>query len=375
MNPWVPKQWQWNVGDSPPFSLFISSSGHPIPRGKGQDDPQKLWIESCLNKCTKCYLADQVEAGGHLLLHLLSILQRLLTLWENTEAHDQPVKEYHIELYTLLIHDLEYKSDTTHTYHVIHCLHSDFTELQRLEEALASDTGWSHSSNHNNIHTTYRADDTRTQTIRVQGVIQACAFNVMAVISELDLYSTWMPHFHGLGVKYCNEIHHVSRMRKYGQVITGFPWPFANREMNVYGFGSDALLETGRVLVAVKSVSPKDTPTEYPLPYCPKKHVLSTIHFGGFRFKPIGRHETELGLLFNLDFDLPHIPPQFINFFTKLIAPTVFTNIQAVAQSLSPEYQVRIDRDEYNLYSFIKTRLEAFYEQENAKVKDQEFQV
>jgi hypothetical protein len=81
-----------------------------------------------------------------------------------------------------------------------------------------------------------------TKTFRVEGNLKATVPDICAVMSEVDLFPSWVPRWGPIGLQ---EIKEVVRLTKASAVVyafLGLPWPLAPRYMNRKGASSSPKL-------------------------------------------------------------------------------------------------------------------------------------
>lgn len=258
-------------------------------------------------------------------------------------------------------------------------------------------------------------------TLRLDGSVKISVFNILAVLMEVDLYTTWIPTIMGIGLKDLELLEDVDRFKKVVHAEVAIPWPLANRDCNLIGYGVD-LLDQGRVLAVARSfecapevphnvafdqfieteylmaekpseasqengvseASPEATPaiTDPNSPFkrrdeiveilrrvaslCkpPKtnKIVRCKIHQGGFLLTPVSDNETEVSFLFQFDPDLAVVPSWLINWGMKHFSFTMLGLLEKAATKVgTPEspYTQRM-ADKPDVYEYLRTRLRAF---------------
>lgn len=94
--------------------------------------------------------------------------------------------------------------------------------------------------------------DSPIHTLRLDGKVASPAFNVLAVLMEVDMYQNWIPTIMGIGLKKLDLLLDLDRYRKLVHVDMALPWPIANRDANMVGYGVD-MLSQGRILAVARS--------------------------------------------------------------------------------------------------------------------------
>jgi len=101
-------------------------------------------------------------------------------------------------------------------------------EVLQLIEELEDDQGWSLVSQHEdgNVQVFYRNENsTPVHSIKMQGIIDSPALNLMAVMNEHTLYDTWIPLLREVQL-----VKHISRYRKVIYLSAYLPWPISSRD-------------------------------------------------------------------------------------------------------------------------------------------------
>lgn len=121
--------------------------------------------------------------------------------------------------------------------------------------------------------------ETPLHKIRIEGVIPCPVEHVVALVFELDLYSTWVPSMMGVGLKKSYEVAHIeryaaflhflpslmvslrtvptlNRLMKIGHFIFGLPWPLRDCDIVVQGYGVDLLQEHGQLMLIARPPHP-----------------------------------------------------------------------------------------------------------------------
>ena len=254
-------------------------------------------------------------------------------------------------------------------------------------------------------------------TLRLDGKLRIPVFNLLAVLMEVDLYTTWIPTVMGVGLKDLQMLEDIDRFNKVVHVEVAIPWPIANRDCNLIGYGVD-LLDQGRVLAVARSFEcapevPHNVDWSY---FAETKHLVeegaaqdsekivtseasassseadsrskkrdeivkvlrrvaslckppksskivrAKIHQGGFLLTPVSDTETEVSFLFQFDPDLAVIPSWLINWGMKHFSFTVLSLLEKAASKVgTPEspYTKRM-ADKPDVYEYLRSRLHAF---------------
>ena len=229
---------------------------------------------------------------------------------------------------------------------------------------IQTNDGWNLCRSDEGIQTFYRQiPDSPTLSIKIMGVLDCPAFEVLACVNEIDLYKTWIPTVAEsailLPVSDYKRIVHL-KMNPPSPIS----WVVSNREMVLYGYGVDAM-EENKLLAIARSVVPSDveklrekfedfaTPPETP------DRVRMHCHLAGLLFEPMGPTKTRVAVMSNADPKM-HLPYGIINMATKNVAHMMFVYLKNQAYNLKTaangEYAKRINANG-GLYDNIRQRL------------------
>eukprot|EP00658_Telonema_sp_P-2_P020308 TRINITY_DN18031_c0_g1_i1.p1 TRINITY_DN18031_c0_g1~~TRINITY_DN18031_c0_g1_i1.p1 ORF type:complete len:405 (+),score=65.93 TRINITY_DN18031_c0_g1_i1:269-1483(+) len=95
-------------------------------------------------------------------------------------------------------------------------------------------------------------DEQGRVSFKVVGDVTGDLFNIISLAYELDLYATWMP-----GCKHSTTLHHYSRFSLCAYLLFGAPWPAADREVLLKGYGD---VNHQGVCLAFRSVDVSNPP-------------------------------------------------------------------------------------------------------------------
>ena len=98
-----------------------------------------------------------------------------------------------------------------------------------LAELSATDflRGWIKHSEKANGKVYYRQEPgLKGLTVYLEGVVNAPIMNLLAVISEIELFKEWLPV-----IKQSQMLHSVSHFRKLAYFRYKLPWPLKSREI------------------------------------------------------------------------------------------------------------------------------------------------
>lgn len=202
--------------------------------------------------------------------------------------------------------------------------------------------------------TYYRAEQgVNSHSFKVVGVVDQGMNTMASVLIELDMYKEWFP--------FCNlseEAGSPHRFHKYGRFAIHLPWPMANREVFLSGYGIDHLLEN-KVIICATSVDEREK-----LPSCvtympPKKgNVVALLRRGGFVLEAISQWQTKVSFVMNVDPQLKSIPMPLINWVSGKMIWVLLHQMEKAAREgnkKDSKYAIR-RRTRPELYGYLAQR-------------------
>jgi hypothetical protein len=194
---------------------------------------------------------------------------------------------------------------------------------------------WGVISDKNGVKIQYNPEpELATHSFKIEAIVRAPLFNLIAVVYEVELYNKWMPR-----VKYSKELAILSKFQKIVQLEFNSVWPIANRDSVIEGFGVDFISEDA-ILVVIQSVS-DHVQVEVPEP--DDSVVRAVLNIGAFYIKYISDEETQIFMVMNCDPKLPVIPDWLLNFATGQVMQWIFYFMEKAASfDESSEYAERI---------------------------------
>lgn len=197
-----------------------------------------------------------------------------------------------------------------------------------------------------------------TMLIKLQGLVRAPAFAVLACINEIDLYHTWIPTMTASDI-----LLHLSAYKKMVHLQVQAPspisWVVSPREMVLYGYGAD-LMEENKLIAMAQTPSPEalamlQRRAQFTPPPPRPGVVRMDCKLAGMLFEPLGPKTTRVSVLTNVD-PMMDMPYWVINKGTKQFAHMIMTFLRKQSCNLNAEYRRRID-ESGTLYDNIRSRL------------------
>ncbi|KEG10795.1 hypothetical protein DQ04_03291120 [Trypanosoma grayi] len=176
--------------------------------------------------------------------------------------------------------------------------------------------------------TFYRFDETtHTHLFKVIGDVPSSVMRVMGVLMELDLYSEWFPFcFHA------TLQGEVTRFHKASHLAIRLPWPFANRDMFLEGYGVDDLTENRRVVVVSHSLCEDGPMPPEVRPPEPSACVRLEMQCGGFLVEAVSPVKCRVSFIVNVDPKLPHAPMWAVNWASGKLVWAILHEISKTAK-------------------------------------------
>jgi len=212
-------------------------------------------------------------------------------------------------------------------------------EIEAMLNEFNSYNGWTKTYDSNGIQTFYRHEgNTPIHSLRMEGLINAPIFDVLAVLNEADLYSTWVPM-----MKESVILQNTSRYGKVCYMRIELPWPMWARDLLLVAYGVD-MLDRDSILVICRSPLPSEP---FPNPPVPNKHVRMEINFGGMLIQPVSATQTRIRWIVNCDAKLTHIPSWFLNTATHQTSYMILDTLRQKCQNVrGSEYEQRINQNQ-----------------------------
>jgi hypothetical protein len=169
-------------------------------------------------------------------------------------------------------------------------LRAEVNEVQRILADIRDVSRWNLMKDADGVSTFYRNEaGSPVHSLRIQGQVKSSLVNIAALISEADLYPTWLSI-----VSQAKLLADFSRFKKAVHITANMPWPLSARDMHLYGFGVDMLAEEKIVVVAIRDALPSDPTHEQPVQ---GNAVRVECKFAGVLLKPIAPGITDMTII------------------------------------------------------------------------------
>jgi hypothetical protein len=238
-------------------------------------------------------------------------------------------------------------------------IENEVKEVTNLIDELNNNEGWTLVKEVDDIKTFYRHEpSTPVHSIKMQGIIDCPALNIMAVMNEHSLYHKWIPLI--------NEVCLIKQLSNYRKVIylnANLPWPLAPRDAVMYGYGVD-YLEEETIVVMIRSCVEDDLPPQdaHLIPP-PENFTRVDTKFAGVLLRPLSETSTYVTMMSNTDPKFTYIPYALLNWATKQLSFTMWSTLVERAKTIGMEgneYE-KLMQDKPELYANIQQKLDVYF--------------
>ena len=241
---------------------------------------------------------------------------------------------------------------------------SDATRLARCCE---EDDGWNPTNvDKSGNGTFYRQEPgLATHSFKVRGVVKEPMLALACVLLELDLYTEWYPM-----ANMSEELTSSMSFHKQSRFAVTVPWPIANREVCLDGYGVD-LIDERRVIVVAKGLEDGQVLDDgRPVPEVKKGNVRCGMEQSGFVLEALSPTETRVTFMMNVDPRIPNVPMWLINLVSRQMMGMLLKEMAKAAkkgQEPTSKYaQRRNDPSRKEVYQYLEKRAkEMFANQES----------
>lgn len=250
-------------------------------------------------------------------------------------------------------------------------LNTFLTQLSPIDTSASSD--WVAVSEETEKYRVWykQEKETSSYTFRVEGMVNAKLFNILAVIYEFDLFKTWFP---GVGVS--DKDIQLAKFRMIVSLVGDqLPWPFWSRKSILYGYGD--VFNNDSVAIYIRDAVETDLTQNITDPKTSNlnnddidkekekivvdetQYVNSKCLYGGFHVIPVTEEKTFIKFAFNFDPQFQLLPTSFFNFLIQGTMIPLLGLITKKAKNIEgTEYEKRINSDESSaVYAEMRKRL------------------
>lgn len=244
--------------------------------------------------------------------------------------------------------------------------------------ALLEDKNWAtHIDDGENVKIKYKPrENSNMYDFLMEGTINAPLLNIISVINEIDLFTTWIPRYtipFKIGLRESRKTHQIGQIDQLVYFVADAPWPISDRDMHLLINASDDIESNNRIVITMKSYEPSQHP-EYPqdVPQ-PNSGVVRMFLDGGIVIEPRSPTSSYLRLAWNVDPKL-NTPSWLLNFVTKTILKTAFEELRNACMKASDgEYKARREANPQMYDEFVGERLKLvgmYYDENNQAFKN-----
>lgn len=257
--------------------------------------------------------------------------------------------------------------------------------LERVRSSFAGDIGWTSrgSAYGFRVFTRGGAAFGELLSLRVEGNVDVPIFDLLALLHEVDLWSTWAPTLCGLGLRSASFVAEAGPLRKIVHVVVHLPWPFQDRALAVGAEVADCLDDLGdsprQLIILLDSA---EAYSHFPLE-CSQRiptdegrrridldasAIVLTPLDGSDAARAAGRGSrgaasarTRLQALMSAKVDIS-IPRWLLNLATDTMSCLVLYCLcrQAAKISQLKAYQERLQQQDHRFYAVMRPRLAQF---------------
>jgi len=193
-----------------------------------------------------------------------------------------------------------------------------------------------------------------THSFRVVGTVKQSMFRIVTVLLELDLYTEWFPF-----CKVSEEVASLTRFAKIAKIVVQCPWPVANREVLLSGYGVDSLGDR-RVLICTQSCKENCVMANgKPVPPVGSGNVRAFILVGGFVLEALNQTTTKVSFVMNLDPMLANVPYWVLNWISGKFMWVLLWQLERSANFDEKSKYAMRQREKQELYKYIQERANA----------------
>ena len=160
-------------------------------------------------------------------------------------------------------------------------------------------------------------------------------FNLCCLIYEVDLYKDWFPF-----CKNASKTGIITTTKNTSHIEVIFPYPFANREQNLNGFGVMNLLETDILLLCVRSADWDFQHKLFKPHFYGRENqklrgsntTMITYNYG-FEIKPLSRDSFQVRACMHMNPQMGMIPQGLINYFSQQFIKFLFGKMLKICKN------------------------------------------
>eukprot|EP01064_Diplonema_japonicum_P000475 TRINITY_DN10314_c0_g1_i1.p1 TRINITY_DN10314_c0_g1~~TRINITY_DN10314_c0_g1_i1.p1 ORF type:complete len:420 (+),score=107.88 TRINITY_DN10314_c0_g1_i1:40-1299(+) len=231
-----------------------------------------------------------------------------------------------------------------------------YTASERVRKEIASDANWKRLSDVQQITTWYRKEGGGWHTAKIEGAVDAPAFELVALLRETDLWHKWIPKVLGVGLQSSEALHVPERTRIDMGCELSLPWPLSNRDLCLYVEAIDALdLEKKQVALLIED-SQKAPP--------PRNGVVRAhVKESGCFLTPYYENNplrTYCQFLIRIDVKIETLPSWLLDAVFRNMAFLLLYQIRnAVKLTSHEDYKSRYNHPKSPFYGWLRSRIKS----------------
>ncbi len=236
--------------------------------------------------------------------------------------------------------------------------------IGEVYQTLLDDDGWAQIADSDRVRTLYRHEaGAESISIKVHGFIPANAMDVLVVINEIDLLSTFLP------LVEMQQLKQAPAFRQLVHARVKVPWPVWDRDCVLDARGWD-MLDRGAIVIVARTASTPDALhsrdaavggsawTGVNFPELAPKTVRLDARLAGGLVVPVRDDLTYVCCAANVDPKMAVVPMPLINFFTKQLAWYGFVAFRKQCMRFTGSlYEHRMRTREEEVYADVRARL------------------
>ncbi|KAH0478683.1 MAG: hypothetical protein KVP17_002074 [Porospora cf. gigantea B] len=194
-------------------------------------------------------------------------------------------------------------------------------------------------------------------SFRLDGTIDASLLDFLAIASEVDMTSKWIPYFKfpmKLGLQSAKCIARYGRFDKISQYKVDLPWPLKSRDCVVHGWLTDDLEKNNKLLLALRSFDADETSDV--VPEVDPGYVRVTMD-GGCVIEALGPERIVLSTVWVVN-PKEKVPAKLVKFVAGVFIKSAFEKFARFCKSVQedPDFALARQTDQW-LYGYVEQRI------------------
>jgi len=264
---------------------------------------------------------------------------------ERVDNGDEKIAEETIQKYKSIIGKHE---------KVVRNFKKTVTCIEQLSDDMDNDEGWELLGDDDGIRCLYqryneRGDDLEYHCVRLESEVDTPLFNFSSQLYEMDLFTTWIPSFWGVGLTKVDCDHH-SVMEMNSILELAFP-PIimSNRIANIDVRIYDTFETMNKVVICIDDEEHGKIPDGY---------ARARMHRSGITIKPTERKTADVKMLFRVNAELSIVPEWLIDVAFSKLARSIMEMIKnSTGVTDNEPYLTRYSDPENKFYNYLRKRI------------------